>query len=92
MVSATVGHNFVMTIMPRRLQPAAIKIAARGEIERVETQVAIALGASVPPLTSIAAKISTTDMRNGGLLTSCCRKVENVIIIADRFLLAEVRD
>src|SRR5699024_5961681 len=53
MVSATVALSILIRNTPRKLQTAAIKMAARTGMHRVTTQVAIALGASVQPLTRI---------------------------------------
>ena len=49
-------------------------IAARGLIERVEMQVAIALGASVQPLTRITPNVSATVTISAGLDVSRDRK------------------
>jgi hypothetical protein len=49
-----------MTRTPRKFMPAAIRMAALGSMDRVETQVAIALGASVHPLTRITPSVSRT--------------------------------
>ena len=63
-----------MTNTPRKLNTAAIMIAARGLIERVEMQVAIALGASVQPLTRITPNVSATVTISAGLDVSRDRK------------------
>ena len=47
----------VMTRTPRKLKMAAMMIAGRGRMARVETHVAMALGASVQPLTRITASV-----------------------------------
>lgn len=67
MVWATVAFKSVITRTPRKLKKAAIKIAARGLMERVETQVAMALGASVQPLTKITPKVRITVTTRPGL-------------------------
>ena len=63
-----------MTSTPRKLQPAAIKMAARGPMERVETQVAMALGASVQPLTKMTPKVRSTVRINMGFETRLDKK------------------
>ena len=55
---------------------AAMMMAARADMQRVTTQVAMALGASVQPLTKITPSVSTTDIRSNGfasiwLIKSC---------------------
>jgi hypothetical protein len=52
---------------PKKLKIAAIIIAERAEMERVETHVAMALGASVHPLTKITAKVRIVVINNMGL-------------------------
>ena len=47
----------VITRTPRKLKMAAMMIAGRGRMARVETHVAMALGASVQPLTSMTASV-----------------------------------
>ncbi|MPM58044.1 hypothetical protein SDC9_104873 [bioreactor metagenome] len=59
-----------MVSTPAKFMTAAIKIAGRTPILRVETQVAIALGASVHPLTRITPSVSSTVTASGGLLSS----------------------
>lgn len=65
---------------PRKLKIAAMIIAFFGEIDLVDTQVAIALGASVQPLTNITPRINTTVISNVGF-DSCLRNSEKVIVI-----------
>ena len=57
MVSATFLLMSVITRTPRKLKIAAMMIAGRGRMARVETQVAMAFGASVQPLTSMTASV-----------------------------------
>jgi hypothetical protein len=66
MVWATVALTKVIRNTPKKLKTAAIKIAARGPIERVETQVAMAFGASVHPLTKITPKVNIVIMTSAG--------------------------
>ena len=71
----------VITSTPKKLKAAAIQMAWRGLMERVETQVAMALGASVQPLTRMTPRVSRTVMSRGGLVTSCCKKAERETVI-----------
>ena len=72
-VAATRALSSVMTSTPRKFSAAAMRMAACGRIARVETHVAIALGASVQPLTRITPVVSSTVKRNGRLLVSPAR-------------------
>jgi hypothetical protein len=56
-----------MTKTPKKLNIAAIRIAERADMERVEIHVAMALGASVHPLTRITAKVRIVVTNNTGL-------------------------
>ena len=85
MVSATVALSSVITNTPRKLNTAAIRIAARGLMERVEMQVAIALGASVHPLTRITPNVSATVTISAGLDVNLVKKSEKVIVIVSLF-------
>ena len=67
-VCATVELTMVITSTPRKLKTAAIRIAGFALMARVETQVAIALGASVQPLTIITASVRSAVMASAGLL------------------------
>ena len=60
MVIATVVFISDITSTPIKLNTADISIAARGAILRVDTHVAIALGASVHPLTKITPSVNST--------------------------------
>jgi len=71
----------VITNTPKKLKTAAIRIADRTDIERVETHVAIALGASVQPLTRITPIISKDVINKIGLEIACDKKSEKVIAI-----------
>src|SRR5262245_22021208 len=61
MVAATA----VPAKVPARLSTAAISTAWCGRMTRVETTVAIALGASVQPFTNSAARISSSQGASG---------------------------
>jgi hypothetical protein len=71
----------VMTSTPRKLNTAAINTAIFGLMERVETHVAIALGASVHPFTRITAIVKRVVITNNGLLLRFERYVLNSICI-----------
>lgn len=86
MVEATLALIIVMTKTPRKLKNAAMRIAAFGPMALVETQVAMALGASVQPLTRITPRVSTTVTARTGLERSCDRKEEKLIVISLPFL------
>lgn len=58
-VSTTVELINVIINTPKKLKIAAIIIAFFGFIDLVETQVAMAFGASVHPFTNITPKINT---------------------------------
>jgi len=66
---------------PKKLKTAAIKIADFTDIERVETHVAIAFGASVQPLTKITPIINKVVTNKIGLEIICAKKSEKDIII-----------
>jgi hypothetical protein len=73
---ATFAFTIVMTNTPKKLNTAAIKIAFFAVIERVETHVAMAFGASVQPLTNITPNVRTAVINRGGLDMICERKSE----------------
>jgi len=64
---ATEALIVVITRTPRKLKIAAIIIAFFASIALVETQVAIAFGASVQPLTSITPSVSIVETNSIGL-------------------------
>ena len=68
MVWATADDTVVMPTKPMKLQTAAMAIAWFGFIARVPTTVAMALGASVAPLTMVAPNVSTTISASTGSL------------------------
>ena len=61
-------------------------MAFSGRMALVETQVAMALGASVQPLTRITLRVRRTVTARAGLDTSYERKVEKLIVISLPFL------
>jgi len=62
-----------MTSTPKKLNTAAMMIDILGLNERVEMQVAIALGASVQPLTNTTPNVKTVVIIKAGLDMSCCK-------------------
>ena len=60
MVSATADDTIVMPARPTKLQIAAIAMAGPGRMAFVPTTVAMAFGASVAPLTTVAPKVRIT--------------------------------
>ena len=62
---------------PRKLNTAAIRIAPRADMHRVTTQVAMALGASVQPLTRITPSVSSTATNSSGLAVISPQKYPN---------------
>ena len=81
MVLATLALKCVMMSTPRKLNAALMRMAARAGMQRVVTQVAMALGASVHPLTKMAPSARITVTARTGFDTSWPRKVENVTSI-----------
>ena len=82
MVMATLELMSVITSTPRKLNTAAIMMALGARMERVDTQVAMALGASVQPFTMITPSVSATVTASMGLLNTCERKsVRGIVII-----------
>ena len=71
MVIATVELIIVITRTPIKLQTAAMIMAASTSIERVDTQVAMALGASVQPFTKITHSVRKTVTSNTGFDITC---------------------
>ena len=63
----------VMVSTPKKLNTAAINMALRAPMDRVETQVAMAFGASVHPLTKITPKVKTTVIDSEGIVVSCVK-------------------
>jgi hypothetical protein len=64
-VEATLAFTIVINRTPRKLKMAAITIALRTPIDRVDTQVAMAFGASVQPFTSTTPRVNITVIRSG---------------------------
>ena len=77
MVEATEAFSWVMMNTPRKLKTAAMMTAERTRMQRVVTQVAMALGASVHPLTKITPSVSNVVTSNAGLVSICWMKVMN---------------
>ena len=67
MVMATAEEIIVMAAKPMKLHTAAIAIAGVGFIAFVPTTVAMAFGASVAPLTTVAPKRQKHDERKDGI-------------------------
>ena len=88
MVEATVALIMVMTTIPAQLHTAAMTIATLTSRDLVDTQVAMALGASVIPFTQMTPKVSSTVINKAGFVTSCRRKKENDISIILFYLLS----
>ena len=74
MVKTTELLMFVIMKTPRKLKRALIRIAGRTPMQRVLMHVAIALGASVQPLTKITPIVSSVVMSMAGLEPSCPMK------------------
>ena len=77
MVCATVALIILMTNTPRKLKIAAIISADCADMHRVVTQVAMALGASVEPLTRITPRVSTAATISSGFWVICDQKYWN---------------
>jgi len=80
MVSATDLLTIVIMRTPKKLKTDAIIMAFFGVIDLVDTQVAIALGASVHPLTNITPSIKAEVMNKAGFV-SCRRNSAKEIVI-----------
>ena len=74
MVEATEALSCVMMKTPRTLKMAAMMTAERTRMHRVVTQVAMALGASVQPLTKMTPSVSNVVTVRAGLESTCWRK------------------
>ena len=82
MVCATAGEIADMTSKPTKLQIAAMMMARRGFMARVDTAVAMALGASVAPFTMMTPMLSRVTTIKSGLLTSSVMKNDQSIVTA----------
>ena len=82
MVAATRALSAVMTSTPRKLNAAAMRMADCGRMARVETHVAMALGASVQPLTRITPVVRMAVNKNGRLVNSSERNSCRVKVMA----------
>ena len=74
MVEATELLMCVMISTPKKLKTALVRIAARAFMHRVVMQVAMALGASVHPLTKMTPSVSSTVISKTGLDDTAFRK------------------
>ena len=88
MVMATVEFTMVITTTPAQLHTAAITMARFTSSDLVDTQVAMAFGASVIPLTQMTPRVRRTVINNAGFVTSCRRKKENDMSIILFYLLS----
>jgi hypothetical protein len=70
-----------MISTPKKLKTAAIRIAEPGPIERVDTHVAMAFGASVQPFTKITPSVNRVMINSAGLDIVCSKKLISVIVI-----------
>ena len=77
MVEATELLKWVITSTPRKLNTALSIMAGRGFMHRVVMQVAMALGASVQPLTKMTPNVRSTVINSTGLALMASRKYEN---------------
>ena len=67
-----------MPMRPTRLKTAAMAMATLGGIQRVETTVAMALGASVTPEMAVTPKTKSKMMMRTGLAIACSINAESV--------------
>ena len=74
MVEATLALIWVMIRTPKKLQMALMIMADRTRMHRVVTQVAMALGASVQPLTKMTPSVRATVIAKTGFEVTCWRK------------------
>ena len=80
-VEATELLILVIIKTPAKLKTALIIIALLTLMHRVVTQVAMALGASVQPLTKITPNVKSVVINSAGLLPICCKKEINDVSI-----------
>ena len=80
-VSTTVELIRVISNTPRKLNIAANNIDFLGESDLVETQVAIAFGASVQPFTSITPNINEVIINNFGFAIISFKNSAKVMVI-----------
>ena len=73
-VDATEAFSCVMMNTPKKLSTAAMITAGRIRRHLVVTQVAMALGASVQPLTKMTPSVSNVVTVRAGLESTCWRK------------------
>ena len=87
MVWATAVETSDTSKSPRKLNTAAMMMACRGFMARVETAVAMALGASVQPFTSTTPSVSATVTARTGFAASCARNsLREIVKQSPRFL------
>jgi len=67
----------VITNTPKKLNTVASNIAPRGLKDLVEMQVAIALGASVQPFTSMTDMVNRLVTKSAGIVNICCKNSTN---------------
>ena len=70
-VEATELLILVMMSTPKKLKNALMKMARLGGMQRVVTQVAMALGASVQPLTKMTPSVRSVVIASTGLEETC---------------------
>ena len=80
MVWATAAVTSETSNSPRKLQMAAMRMAALGRIARVETTVAMALGASVAPFTTITPMLSRVTATKTGFDASSAKKTAQSMV------------
>ena len=74
MVEATALLMWVMMSTPRKLKTALVIMAFRAPRQRVVMQVAMALGASVQPLTKMTPRVRRTVTSMTGFVEIACKK------------------
>ena len=79
MVSATAVETAVMATRPTKLQTTLMRMAVLTLMERVPTASAMALAASVAPLTKMVPRTSAMVTARNGFCASMPRKVEKLI-------------
>ena len=80
MVCATADVTSETSSRPRKLQTAAMRMASLGFMARVETTVAMALGASVAPLTTMTPILSSVTATSTGLEASSAMNVAHSMV------------
>ena len=80
MVWATAAVTSDTRSRPKKLQTAAMRMAALGFMARVETTVAMALGASVAPFTTMTPILSRVTATKTGLDASSAKKTAQSMV------------